>query len=573
MASTHHMSLTARRAVAALSAVAVAALAGCGRGDATNGTGATDTANAENGGTVVIATGASPNALLPPLAVGTQTEAVVDQLFDRLADIGDSLNVSGDAGFQDRLAREWSWARDSLSITFRLDPRARWHDGRPVRAEDVKFTFDLYTDPAVGAHKAPLLGNIDSVSVPDSLTAVFWYKRRGSQQFLDATYHMYVVPRHLLDSVPRAKLAASAFARNPVGSGRFRFRSWQAGQQLEIAADPENYRGRAHLDRVIWTIAPEFGATTIRLVTGDADFLEMLTPEAAAQVAGNGSLRVVPYNTPNYAFLQFNLRAADGSPRPHPLFGDRELRRALTMAVDRQRVTTNVFDTLATPGVGPFSRLIFKGWQQLRQIPHDVVAARALLDSLGWRDTNGDGVREKGGTPLAFAILAPTSSGSRRRAAVLLQEQFRAVGANVTVENLEIGTFAERQRGRRFDATMAGWTTDPTPSGLRQTWTTIGSRAPGGSNYGSYESPAFDSAVDSALSAVDPRRANVHWLRAFQTIVDDAPGVWLYEVRTVAGAHRRIRLAPLRADAWWAHLADWWIPAKDRIGRDRIGLR
>ena len=571
MALTHRVSPTARRGLLALTSAALAALAGCKDKPSTGGPDSVD--DAEHGGTVVIATAADPGALLPPLAVGTQTDAVIDQLFDRLADIGDSLNVTGDGGFRPRLARRWTWARDSLSISFRLDSTARWHDGRPVRAQDVKFTFDLYTDPNVGAHKAPLLGNIDSVSVPDSLTAVFWYKRRGSQQFLDATYHMYIVPRHLLDSVPRAKLAAAPFARNPVGSGRFRFRSWQAGQQLEIAADPDNYRGRAHLDRVIWTIAPEFGATTIRLVTGDADFLEMLTPEAVAQVANNGSLKIVPYQGLTYAFLQFNLRAGDGSARPHPLFGDRELRRALTMAVDRQRITTNVFDTLASPAVGPFSRLVFTGWQQLRQIPHDVVAARALLDSLGWRDTNGDGMREKGGVPLAFTILAPTSSGTRRRGAVLLQEQFRAVGANVSVENLEIGAFGERQRGRRFDATMSAWNTDPTPSGLRQTWTTIGSRASGGSNFGSYESPAFDAAVDSALSASDPRRANAHWLRAFQTIVDDAPGIWLYEPRIVAGAHRRIRLAPLRADEWWAHLADWWIPAKDRIGRDRIGLR
>jgi peptide/nickel transport system substrate-binding protein len=527
----------------------------------------------DNGGTVVIATAADPGTLMPPLATGIQADVVIDQLFDRLAEIGDSLHVTGDRGFEPRLARRWTWARDSLSIAFTIDSAARWHDGQPARAADVKFTFDLYTDPAVGAHKAPLLGNIDSVSVQDSLTAVFWFKRRGSQQFLDATYHMKILPRHLLDSVPRAKLATSAFARNPVGTGRFRFRAWVPGQRVEIAADPDNYRGRAHLDRLVWSIAPDFAATTIMLVTGSADFLEQLTPDAVKQVMDNDALRVVPYQGTSYAFLQFNLHAADGSARTHPLFGDRELRRALAMAVDKQRITTNVFDTLAVPAVGPFSRVVFKGWQQIRPIPHDVAAARALLDSLGWRDTNADGVREKGGARLAFTILAPTSSATRRRSAVLLQEQFRAVGADVKVEQIEITAFGERQRSHKFDATMSAWTTDPTPSGLRQTWTTVGARASGGSNFGSYESPAFDAAVDSALSASDPRRADTAWLHAFQTIVDDAPGVWLYEPLNVAGAHRRIRLAPLRADEWWAHLADWWIPSRDRIGRDRVGLR
>src|SRR5688500_7680307 len=130
---------------------------------------------------------------------------VFDQIFDRLAEIGDSLNVVGDAGFKPRLARRWTWARDSLSIAFTIDSTARWHDGRPVRAEDVRFTFELYTDPTTGAHLAPSLGNIDSVSVTDSLTAVFWFKRRATQQFFDATYHMKVLPRHLLADAPRAR--------------------------------------------------------------------------------------------------------------------------------------------------------------------------------------------------------------------------------------------------------------------------------------------------------------------------------------------------------------------------------
>ncbi len=567
--------LTGRLGLAvALASASASALAGCGgdagkSGDST----AVRSDRVETGGTVVIATAADPGSLLPPLSPGTQADAVIDQVFDRLAEIADSLNVTGDQGFVPRLASRWAWARDSLSIAFTVDSAARWHDGQPVRASDVKFTFDLYTDPAVGAQAAPLLGNIDSVSVQDSSTAVFWFKRRAAQQFYDATYQMRIVPRHLLDSVPRAKLAASAFARNPVGTGRFRFRSWTPGQRVELGADPNNYRGRARLDRVIWSVAPDFAASVIRLASGDADFHEALTPEAIAQAANNSTLRLVPYGGMSYAFLQLNLRAPDGSARPNPLFGDRELRRALTMAVDRQRITTNVFDTLAYPAAGPYVRSVFPDIANIRQIPHDVVAARTLLDSLGWRDANGDGVREKGGVPLTFTILVPSSSGTRRRAAVLLQEQFRAVGVDARIEVMEITALSQRMRERRFDAAMYAWSTEPTPSGLRQTWGTLGARAVGGSNFGRYESPAFDATVDSALATSDPRRAHALWMRAFQIIVDDAPAIWLYEPRVFAGVHRRIHVAPLRTDAWWAHLADWWIPSRDRIGRDRVGLR
>ena len=556
-----------------LAVALVGALAGCGGEGPKVNAGDTTASRAETGGTIVIATAAEPKTLMPPLANESQSNVVVDQIFDRLAEVGDSLNVTGDAGFVPRLARRWTWARDSLSIAFTIDSTARWHDGRPVRADDVRFTFDVYTDPVVGTPLAPSLGNIDSVSVQDSLTAVFWFKRRAAQQFFEATYHMKILPRHLLADAPRERLAATPFARNPVGTGRFRFRAWEAGQRVEIAADPDNYRGRAMPDRVIYSIAPDFGAATIRLTSGDADFLEQLLPETVELIGRGGSLRLVQYPSMTYGFLQFNLRAADGSGRAHPLFADRELRRALSMAIDRQRLVTNVYDSLAAPAAGPFPRVLFADWQRLTPIAHDVTRARAVLDSLGWGDGDGDGFRERGGLPLAFTVIVPTSSASRRRAAVLLQEQFKAVGARMDIEQLEINAFQERQRTRRFDATMNAWQTDPTPSGLRQTWGTLGARARGGSNYGAYESPTFDAAVDSALAVLDPARARAHWQRAFQTIIDDAPAVWLFEPRMVAGAHRRIRLGYLRPDQWWVHLADWWIPARDRIGRDRVGLR
>lgn len=554
--------------LATLLAVATAAgLAACG-----GGADSTAVSGGPNGGTVIVSTNVEPNTLLPQLTSGIQGAAVVAQVFDRLAEIGDSLNSVGDVGFRPRLARAWRWAPDSLSIAFQLDPRARWHDGKPVRAADVKFTFDVAVDPATGSSSAALLSNIDSVSTPDSLTAVFWYKRRTPQQFYEATYELWVIPQHLLGNVPHAQLATAPFGRAPVGTGRFRFVSWTPGQRLEIAADKDNYRGRAHLDRVVWVVTPDISAATISLINGNADFLEIMRSEYLGQLARNKAVRVVPYPGLVYMFLLFNERAADGSGRPHPLFADRELRRALTMAVDRRRVTTSVYDSSAEVGIGPATRAIFPDWPKLRQIPYDPVRARQLLDSLGWTDPDGDGVRAKNGTPLAFSIVVPTSSAPRARAAVVIQEQLRAVGAQVTIDGMEMNASVERQRSRRFDATISGFANDPSPGGVRQTWGALGA-APGGSNWGAYVNPAFDAAVESALDANDPARSRAQWLRAYQTIIDDAPAIWLFEPHLVAGAHQRLHLTRLRADGWWIGLADWTIPPGERIGRDRVGLR
>jgi peptide/nickel transport system substrate-binding protein len=441
-----------------------------------------------------------------------------------------------------------------------------------VRAVDVQFSFDVYTDPATGSPTAALLANIDSVSVADSLTAIYWFKRRTPQQFFDATYQLWVMPSHLLRNVPRARLAAAPFGRKPVGSGRFRFESWTPGQQVELVADADNYRGRARLDRVVWSIAPDPGAATISLINGQSDFFEVMRPEYIGQLARNQSLHLVPYPSLEYGFLHFNLRASDGSSAPHPVFADVAVRRALTMAIDRERIVRSAYDSLAHVAAGPVPRVLFADWAKIRHLPFNPQLARQTLDSLGWRDADGDGVRERGGVRLAFSIILPTSSASRQRMAVLLQEQLRAAGAEATIDGLEFNAWNARQAERRFDASMGGWKVDPSQATALQTWGSLGAQ-PNGANYGSYVNPEFDARADSALTSLDAEKSRALWLRAYQTIVDDAPAVWLAEPRLVAGAHRRVRLARLRADAWWAGLADWSIPLRDRIGRDRIGLR
>jgi peptide/nickel transport system substrate-binding protein len=195
-----------------------------------------------------------------------------------------------------------------------------------------------------------------------------------------------------------------------------------------------------------------------------------------------------------------------------------------------------------------------------------------MLDSLGWRDTNGDGMREKNGLPLRFSVMVPASSRARQNVAVLLQEQLKRSGVDLQVDQLDINTMIARLSKRDFDAVLNAWHPDPNPSSIRQSWGGASARSPNGSNYGGYDSPAFDAYVDSAVTA-RPTDAPAYFRKAYQVFVDDAPAVLLYEPRLVAGASKRIKLVEMRPDAWWAGLADWSIPGDQRIDRDRVGLR
>jgi peptide/nickel transport system substrate-binding protein len=530
--------------------------------------GSESTSSGGSGGTLVISTGGDPDVLIPLLASTVQAAQITDLVYDRLAQIGDSLNIVDDAGFTPRLADHWTWSADSLSIAFHINPRARWHDGQPVRSSDVRFTFESTKDPTLGTPIAALITSIDSVSTPDSATAVFWFHQRAPQEFFDATYQMAIMPEHIWKGIPPSAWRASDAAKHPVGSGQFRFVRWTPRASVEVVADTANYLGAPKLSRVVWSIAPDFNTALTRFLSGETDFFEVLRPDNIKEVAKHPELGMKSYRGLSYLFTAFNLRDPANHARPHPLFGNRELRRALTMAVDRASIVHSVFDSLALPALGPTVRAYPTTDPNLVQIPFDLPRAKQLLDSLGWRDANGDGVREHNGRPLEFTLSVPSSSKARVQMAVLIQEQLRQAGVKVDVDQLDFPVLVERERKRAFDAVMHGWSTQPSPGSVRGSWGTAGSRAASGNNYGSYESPVFDAYVDSALASFDPAARKAYFSKAYETIIQDAPAIWLAEPTPTVGYNARLHLAPLRSDAWWAHIPDWWIPSDKRIPRD-----
>ena len=531
---------------------------------------ANNSATGDVGGTFVIALpGSQPAPLLPPLAVDDVSRMIVDNVYDRLADIGPDLNTRGDRGFAPHLARSWTWSPDSMSIAFSIDPRARWHDGQSVRASDIRFSFNLDKDPKTGTQVTANIANVDSVTVRDSLTAVAWFHRRNPEQFYDFVYQVHILPEHVLKDVPHDKLEASDIIRRPIGSGRFRFVAWEPGVRLELLADTANYRGRAKLDRIVFSFSADANASLTKLLSGQADLSDHPPVEVIPRLDSTGQLRALRYPSLTYAFMAMNLRDPKRPTTPHPIFGDRRVRLAVSMGLDRQSMLRNVFDTLGVLGSGPFPRALADTTISLP--PFDRVRAAALLDSAGWR-TGPDGMRSRNGRPLAFGLVVPTTSAPRMRYAVLIQEQLKALGVRVDIESMDIAPFIARTAAKTFDATMVSFGTDPAVAGIKQNWGTE-ALAKGGQNPSSYSSRAFDALIDSATTTLDAASAKQYAHRAYQTLVDDAPAVWLYDLLSVAGVHKRIRPAGIRADGWWEGLADWWIPANERIDRDRIGLR
>ena len=528
----------------------VLGLAGCARDD-----GAFPEAR---GGTVVIATSGDYGSLFPPNVKSTTGRQITELAYDYLTEVGLSLNTFDDKTFARRLAQSWEWAPDSMSLAVRLHLNARWHDGQPVRADDVTYSYTVYSDSTFSP-MASQLAQIDSVTASDSLTAVFWFRKRYPLQFYDATSQMLILPRHVYGAIPTKSLNEAVTKIKPVGSGRDRFVTEKPSQSVELAADTANYRGAPNINRLIWQVFGSADEAARAVVAGEADVYDVMRPEDVTAAVTRPNVKVLMSPGSDYAFMTFNLK--------RPLFTSRDLRQALTMAVDRAAMVQNVFGSLALPGIGPTVQYFPSTDPSLNQIDFDPERAKAILDSLGWHTGSNRDTRSRTGRELRFKVILPSSSSNRRQMGTLLQEQLRKVGVAADLDQMDFPTFNNRLVRRDFDAALASWHLGTSPASIRILWTS--KAAENGQNYGSYTSKVFDSYVDSAIASFDPIRSKSFYTRAYQTAIDDAPAIWLYEPKLVIGVHRRIETKPFRPDAWWWSLADWSIPVSGRIPRDK----
>lgn len=477
--------------------------------------------------TIVIAA-SEPPAVLPPLAVETVGRDIGDHVFERLANLAPGGAPIDTTAYLPGIAERWDRA-DSLTLRFHLRPGARWHDGTPVTAGDVVFSFEAYRDSVLDTPAAPSLTAL-TATAEDSATVLIHFQRSYPEQLYDATWHVRVIPQHVWKWVAREQWGADTGVAHLIGSGPYRVVQWQRGQSLTLSVDTIGGR-RARIGTVIWRFAADPEAALNLVLSHEADLLEALgSPDRARRVAADSGLATISYPSATYGFLGYRLA---GSRSP---LGDREVRRGLNLAIDRATIATAVFGPGAKAPPGPMSQLLWIWDDSVRVLPYDTAAAARTLDAAGWI-RGADGVRRKGGNRLAFDILVPATSLGRRRLAEALQEQWRSAGVAATVTAADFPVFMERLGQGKFDSYIGAWLDEPSPRGLADQWTAEGI---GALNYGGYANPAFDRLFREALTSSDVAAARRKWRAAFDTLNADAPALFLYAPVNVAAVSREV---------------------------------
>ena len=501
---------------------------------------------------IVIPTGVLATSPVPTLTRGrSQNTRLGEMMFLRLAELSPALVTAGDGGFVPALAQSWE-RRDSVTLAFHLNARARWHDGVPVTAADVLFTFERARDPAINAELATLLSPIEEVSSEGDGTVVFRFDQPFPEQFYTATYHVQPLPAHLLAHLDPDSIATSPYIEAPIGNGPYRFDQRVPGQQLTLLANENFFLGRPGIERVIFLLASDADARLNLLLSGEADILQSVAAVDVPRIEAEPSLRVTAMAGFTVGYLLFNQRDPANLDQPHPILSDRRVRRAIIHALDRDAMVRAVYRDYAEVPNGPVALPHWIRDTTQSGISYDPEQAKALLRQSGWRE-NADGW-QRDGEPLTLGLNYPTTSRGRSQFAQLVQEQLRQVGITLELVGLDGPIWFERRGQRNFDIDFSAATMDPSPSGMQQSWTCAGI---GGSNIGYYCNPAVDSLL--ALAIYGNGEALATWQAVLETIEYDAPAAFIYSPPAIFGINRRFGNVELTPYGYWLNLWRWTV--------------
>jgi peptide/nickel transport system substrate-binding protein len=485
--------------------------------------------------------------------VETVGRDIGDQVYERLADLAPGAAPIDSTAYRPALADRWERV-DSLSWRFHLRPGARWQDGRPVTAEDVRFSFEAFGDSALDAPARPYLAHRVTVVPEDPMTVLIRFLQPSPEQLYDATYHVWIIPSHIWSATPPASWPSDTNTAHLVGSGPYRIAEWKRGEYVRLVADSAAGTQPA-IRQAVWRFSTDPDAALNLVLSHEADLLETVGggPERVRRVMQDSTLQLVPYASATYGFLGFQIGRGPGN-QPHRIFGDAATRRALALAVDRETLARSAFGREAKAPPGPMSQLLWIWNDSIATLPFDTARANRALDAAGWRRGPVGAPRQRGSRPLAFDILVPSTSPTRRQLAVAMQAMWRAVGAAVTVTAVDFPVFQERLGRGQFDSYLGAWLDEPSPRSLADQWTRGGWNA---LNYGHYANPAFDTLFARAGRAHDVTDARQLYREAMDTLNADVPALFLYAPANLAVVSRRMEGVEIDPYNWASGLRRW----------------
>ncbi|MGQ0568601.1 MAG: ABC transporter substrate-binding protein [Armatimonadota bacterium] len=448
----------------------------------------------------------------------------------------------GDLKVVPDLATLWTPAENGRIWVFKLRRGVKWHDGRPFSAADVKFTFDAIVDPRNRALYRTTFTGLQSVSALDDYSVRFEFDRPYPSLPIVVGFNIPIIPRHVLEGKNLADMAE--FIRQPVGTGPYRWKEYVEGSHVTLEANPDYYTGRPRIDSVVIKIVPEINTAVAQLRTGELD-LGIIEPVHVDSLRNQTHLRFQTVELPSAFYVSLN-----NSRWP---FNDKKVRQALMYGLNRQQMVERILKGTANLATGPYAKAFGKFYNpNLKPYPYDVNRARTLLAEAGFRPGAG-GILEKDGRPLAFELMVDKGNPTREQIALVAQQQWKALGADVRLNVVEWSVYIRRgnQRPGDYEARTSWRITSPDPDKTPE-YTSGGTV-----NHYMYNNPEVDRLMAEARATFDPTSRPKLYHKIQELIYDDVPVLWIFYNSEILAINRRVATFPnlgLRDALTWLNL-------------------
>jgi peptide/nickel transport system substrate-binding protein len=507
----------------------------------------------QRGGQVITAEGADldkPNPIVSETNLDNQVNGILYRpLLQPWWEDGELQYLTSDQNPMSLATSYEFFGPDGASLRYRLRTDVRWSDGEPVTAHDAAWSIQTQGLREVASPRVDYSREIREVLVEDDSTVVVHFTRHYPEMLFHTAGA--VSPRHLFEGTDLSQMRSHPALTNPVGNlvtnGPFLLAEWIRGQRVVLQRNPD-FEPQPHLDRIIFRIIPEEATRMIELQTGNVDITQMPF-HYLAEVERAGNIRIERQEKRSYEYISYN-------PRAHEFFADRDVRRALGLAIDTEGLISALqLDGYAVPAGGPYSPIFRRLYDAEEQapMPYDTVEARRILAGKGWRP-GPDGILRRDGVPFRFTIL--TNAENRRRVdiAQIVEQQWRRIGVDTRIQTLEFNTVVQRSRDKNFEARIGGWGVGLSPD-LYQLWGDPDLPF----NEVSYDNPEVQRLFEQALEQPTEEAAAPFWRRAAGLIVADQPYTWLYYYDTPFAVNNRVRGTRIDTLGQYQQVWEWYI--------------
>ena len=548
-------------------AVLLSLLISCGGGDTptTQPPPTTDAppaeAKHETRDTLVIAYQGDIGYLLSPVYETSADVEILANISLPLIDIDFDCSLKKKPG----IVTEWSWSEDGTILSMTMRDDIKFYDGDVVDAHDVAFTWELLGDPAVGSPRIGYLEHMKPGGNPKVIDDFHleWHFTHAYDRDTQVAHAsaMSIVPRHLLKDADRATLRGHPLAKEPLAMGPFRLEKYEPNERIVLVPN-ENFTGppemRAHLNRIIFRILPEYSTRLLELQSGNVDFVQNLTVADADRIRKDyPHIRIVRRGWRFMDYIAWNQSV--------PKFKDKRVRTALTQAIDVDAMIAKLltsesgerYGRRATSNITP--ELCGVHNDKIKPLPFDLNKSRALMAEAGWTDSDGDGVLDKDGEKFEFTLTTNMGNKQRGDATILVQAHLEKLGVKVNLEKRESNVFFQSLRERDFEAALAGWSAalfvDPS-----DVWQSDSAGDRREFNFTNYSNPRADQLIETGLKTPDLAQAAPIWKELQAIIYEDQPYTFLWWMEETVAIDSRFENTEIDVLSPLKNLHLWEVP-------------